>query len=927
MKKTVIFTALAAAAIAFVSCEKPVKQNGVHFVLHAGQIQTKTYLEDMGGGSYQPLWQNGDQLGILFSADAPADNINLKNDAVFTATAKDGGLAADFTGTASVSDNLEQTIYAYYPADAGMKFYKNGSIGLDVPTEQHPAYISDNYTFDPAGDILVAKPHTCIIIDGEAESEDNMQFTRVTSVLKFNFKASEGDKAYGQHVESVSLVAPTNTYITGRICVDPQTCEVTGVNNTNASNTLSLVPTADAYTYVGYPSANSMFASIAPVKLSATGSIRIVVETEDYTITKTFAPGSEFEFPAGKIVVFNLTVRDEDCVEKGGSEGGEEGDDDTDLSHTDVITAADLAATGTSYVNFSGVKKTVGTYAGNSAKNTAGAIQLRSSNSNSGLVSTSGDGVVKSVTIDFTDANTNTLSVYGSNTAYESASDLYATTGNTKQGELIGELSSDGTVTFTEDYSFVGVRSKSGAVYVESIKIVWGEASEASVPVTSVSLDKTSATLEVGETVSLIAAVSPDNATNKSVTWSSNNEDVATVEGGVVTAVAVGTATITVTTVDGNKTATCAVTVNAEQVIETTIADALTKVDDGKTYQITGVASNIVNTTYGNFDLVDGESKIYIYGLLTADGEAQKFADLDIAAGDQVTLKGQVVDYKGTIEIKNAVFVSRVKATVPDTPTTPVYASLAELVAAGAPTTTAKKVTVTLNDEEIKSIYVTSQGYRNGIFVDAGEHEIEIFSRNVPESWVAGGTVSGTLTECDWKLYNTTWELCPTDWTELTYTAPTSTGGDDSGETGGDEGDDTSSWATVESSNVDLVLGTNGSDATVNGEAAIKVGTSKLGGDCSVKVRAGATKLYFHAAAWNGVSGLSLNITPADKVSKTSVALKADTGLSANSPFTLSGKPEDYFFELDLTGITAETIITFTTSSAKRFVLWGVNAE
>ena len=102
----------------------------------------------------------------------------------------------------------------------------------------------------------------------------------------------------------------------------------------------------------------------------------------------------------------------------------------------------------------------------------------------------------------------------------------------------------------------------------------------------------------------------------------------------------------------------------------------------------------------------------------------------------------------------------------------PAYDSLADLVAAGAPTTTGRKVTVTLTDEEIQSIYVTQKGYRNGIILQVGEQEVEIFSYDVPEEWVEGGTVSGTLTNCDWKLFGSTWELCPADWKELTYTAP-----------------------------------------------------------------------------------------------------------------------------------------------------------
>ena len=83
----------------------------------------------------------------------------------------------------------------------------------------------------------------------------------------------------------------------------------------------------------------------------------------------------------------------------------------------------------------------------------------------------------------------------------------------------------------------------------------------ATIPVTGVSLDKNTLSLEEGETAALTATVSPADATNKNVTWMSSDESVAAVTDGTVTAVGAGTAVITVTTLDGGFTATCAVTV------------------------------------------------------------------------------------------------------------------------------------------------------------------------------------------------------------------------------------------------------------------------------------------------------------------------------------------------------------------------------
>lgn len=109
----------------------------------------------------------------------------------------------------------------------------------------------------------------------------------------------------------------------------------------------------------------------------------------------------------------------------------------------------------------------------------------------------------------------------------------------------------------------------------------------------------------------------------------------------------------------------------------------------------------------------------------------------------------------------------------------PVYASVTELIAAGKPTTTGTKVTVTLMDEEITGLHKVSGGrYTNGVFFMVGTQEVEVYCKNTPADWKVGGTISGTLTNCDWKLYvdkytqKETWELCPADYSELTYKAP-----------------------------------------------------------------------------------------------------------------------------------------------------------
>ena len=122
---------------------------------------------------------------------------------------------------------------------------------------------------------------------------------------------------------------------------------------------------------------------------------------------------------------------------------------------------------------------------------------------------------------------------------------------------------------------------------------------------------------------------------------------------------------------------------------------------------------------------------------------------------------------------------------------------------------------------------------------------------------------------------------------------------------------------------VTMTAGTNGSACTVNGINGIKVGTSKAGGDMTITVPAGATSLQLYAAAWKGVNGLSINITPESNVNPTSISLTADDGITSNSPFTLKGNAESFKYEVTLSNITAATTLTLKSSTTKRFVVWG----
>lgn len=165
------------------------------------------------------------------------------------------------------------------------------------------------------------------------------------------------------------------------------------------------------------------------------------------------------------------------------------------------------------------------------------------------------------------------------------------------------------------------------AIYAEKISV--------NVPVAGVSLNKNTLNLAIGTSETLTASVAPADATNKEVVWSSSNEAVATVDAtGKVTAVAAGTATITVTTTDGGKTAPCAVSVTT-----------------ASPYSWLKVAAIIIEGTIAKVVGPDADkfTKFYINNQAVELAAGQ--ADLTGKTGE-LSLKATTADASGVIRLK-----------------------------------------------------------------------------------------------------------------------------------------------------------------------------------------------------------------------------------------------------------------------------------
>ncbi|MGN0233238.1 MAG: chitobiase/beta-hexosaminidase C-terminal domain-containing protein [Bacteroidaceae bacterium] len=158
-------------------------------------------------------------------------------------------------------------------------------------------------------------------------------------------------------------------------------------------------------------------------------------------------------------------------------------------------------------------------------------------------------------------------------------------------------------------------------------------------------------------------------------------------------------------------------------------------------------------TTDGTIPVVDGELNV------TNGTNYNHTTGIEISIS--CTLKMVAVDADGnTSSVGSATYTFPV-----------VFASLEELAAADL--TTGTLVTVSFTEVPIKDIYVTSAGYRSGVYFDIqkGGNDIEIYFQNVPDDWVKEGKLSGTITGT-WKTFNGTWEIVPGDdwsWDELTY--------------------------------------------------------------------------------------------------------------------------------------------------------------
>ena len=141
---------------------------------------------------------------------------------------------------------------------------------------------------------------------------------------------------------------------------------------------------------------------------------------------------------------------------------------------TDVLTPEVTGVSANSYITFKDKTVTSNAVYAGQCGGANNSIQLRSDGNSSGVITTTSGGKIKSIAVEWHTNNNNarSLLVYGSNTPYSSAADLF---NQTKQGTLIGSIAAFTTTALliTGDYKYIGIRSESGTIYLPKVSITW----------------------------------------------------------------------------------------------------------------------------------------------------------------------------------------------------------------------------------------------------------------------------------------------------------------------------------------------------------------------------------------------------------------------------------------------------------------------
>lgn len=471
----IIICACVASIVALFSCTKEknnlidnpndvIVNEGIPFEITVSSDETKTTIADK-----TTSWEATDNIN-LFHAEA-GNTSSFTNDGQFSASA--AGSSVAFTGTLAAELTADYyDWYAIYPYSSYNTTPKNSgssgyvTIGSAASSSQIQTGNSNMNHIAGANYPIAGK------VTGVAkETKPAITMTPLTSIVAVEV-TNETTSAI--NVSEIAFTGTEANGIVGTYYIDFTGADVvfTKSSDTYVSNTARLTISAGEEIAAGEKA--TFYLAIKPFTAHTGESITLSVTTTQKGLQEKVSSSltDNFSFLAGKIhkLTFSYTK--------------------TALDY-DVLNYTWTGISGTGYSAWSDKNGSFSSavYAGYSGGQNS-AIQLKSNDNISGIVTTTSGGLLKNISLDW---NSNTadgriVSVYGRQTPYTSADDLY--TASTR-GLLIASIPK-GTTSITipagNNYPYIGIRSSSGALYLDNVRVTWKTDTRASLTAPSFSV-------------------------------------------------------------------------------------------------------------------------------------------------------------------------------------------------------------------------------------------------------------------------------------------------------------------------------------------------------------------------------------------------------------------------------------------------------
>ena len=475
---------VAAAAMTFFGCQKPeviAPEISEEIILTFGSEkpafddETKT---EWNADEETIHWSKGDKISVAYTVDGNWQNASgdaSGNAKIYQSTAlSESSSVASFSVPTSFNGTTEGThiFYAVYPAMGDNNFTGAPVAKVSVSPNQNPLEES----FDPSADVMIGVSGKYLSRPDSKETIP-LLWNRMVAHAVITLKDIKG-LGEDETIEYITLTAQNGANLVGSQSINL----ITGDLEINDENTHSNVLKIAADNLNVSAGTVTFWACVLPETLT---DITVEVETDIATYTREITGISKtFKQNARNTLAIMMSeaVRVENVA--------------VDTEKVDVLNRALTGLTSTSYASWS--NKTAisdAVYAGQSAGGNE-SIQLRSNNSNSGIVTTASGGFAKKIVVKWNSNTSNgrTLDVYGKSSAYSNPTDLYnASNQGTKIGSIVCGTSTE--LTIDGEYEYIGLRSNSGAMYIEEIQITWSTA--AAVPDSTPSVELETEVLEL----------------------------------------------------------------------------------------------------------------------------------------------------------------------------------------------------------------------------------------------------------------------------------------------------------------------------------------------------------------------------------------------------------------------------------------------